>query len=116
MPKLAEVETFVSTHYCEVKNVRQLNFHIFNFFFQINLVEEVPGEYVLLSLAFLKSLTFFESLTVYKSLAVLKYFLAILSLQHILVFLLSIPGFQSGDALLALIAFHGGNILLANRG
>ena len=110
MPKLAEVETFVSTHDCEVKNVRQLNFHIFNFFFQINLVEEVPGEYVLLSLAFLKSLTFFESLTVYK------YFLAILSLQHILVFLLSIPGFQSGDALLALIAFHGGHILLANRG
>ena len=98
MPKLAEVETFVSTHDCEVKNIRQLNFHIFNFFFQINLVEEVPGEYVLLSLA------------------VLKYFLAILSLQHILVFLLSIPGFQSGDALLALIAFHGGHILLANRG
>lgn len=33
MPKLVEVETFVSTHYCEVKNIGQLNFHIFNLFF-----------------------------------------------------------------------------------
>ena len=76
----------------------------------------MPGECVLLSLAFLKSLTFFESVTVYKSLAVLKYFVAILSLQHLLAFLLSIPGFQSGDALLFLIAFHGGHVLLASRG
>jgi hypothetical protein len=53
MAKLSEVETFVSTHGCEVKNVRKLNFNIFNFLFQINLIEEVPCNYVLKSVAIL---------------------------------------------------------------
>lgn len=44
MTKLSEVKTFESSHDCEIKKIRQLNFDIFNFFFQVNLIKEMPSK------------------------------------------------------------------------
>jgi len=73
--KLPEVETFVGSHNCEVENIGQLDLYIFNFFLQVNLVQEMPSEYVLFLLGVFESLAFFD-FPVDKSLAVLEYFVA----------------------------------------
>ena len=68
MAKLLEVKTFISPHSCEVKNVRKLDFYIFNFFFQINLIEKVPSKYILKSVAILSWQHLFNMLAAYTGL------------------------------------------------
>jgi len=45
--KLAVVKAVEGTHSCKIINVGKLYFDFLNFFLQIDLVEEMTGEYVL---------------------------------------------------------------------